>query len=54
MALTEIPQRGPFSNPVKVRRSITSKDYMDEENVVAHVLIQLLLQNFHDPDMSFC
>ena len=54
MALTEFLQRGPLSNPVKVRSSITSKDCMDKENVVAHVLAQLLLQNFQVPDTSFC
>jgi len=54
MALTEFLQRGPLSNPVKVRSSIASKDCMDEENVVAHVLTQLLLQDFHVPDTLFC
>ena len=44
MALTEFLQRGPLSNSVKARGSITSKDCMDEENVVAHLLTQLLLQ----------
>lgn len=51
MALTEFLQKGPLSNPVKARSSITSKDCMDEENVVAHVLALLLLQNFHVPDV---
>ena len=54
MALTEFLQRGPLFNPVKARSSITSKDCMDEEKVVAHVLTQLLLQNLYVPDMSFC
>ena len=51
IALTEFLQRGPLSNPVKVISSITSKDCKDEDNVVAHVLAQLLLQNCHVPDV---
>ena len=31
MALTEFLERGPLSNSVKARSSITSKDCMDEE-----------------------
>ena len=54
MALTEFLQRDPLSNSVKTRSSITSKDCMDEENVLAHVLTQLLLQNFYVPDKPFC
>lgn len=51
MALTEFLQKGPLFNPVKARSSITSKDCMNEENVVTHVLAPLLLQNFHVPDV---